>query len=82
MRIQPVNLPNDKRLPEENVIGTWGRMILAMSKYRPVAWLVFLTASLVLFLLSERLRLILSATRLVGGLSRAVIPARPSSWRR
>lgn len=35
--------PNGKRLPEEG-------LILALRKYRPVAWLVFLTASLVLFL--------------------------------
>jgi len=45
-----VNPPDGKRLPEEVVPGTWGRLILAMRKYRPVAWLVFLTASLVLFL--------------------------------
>ncbi len=45
-----MNPHNGKRLPEENVPGTWGRLILAMRKYRPVAWLVFLTASLVLFL--------------------------------
>ena len=32
------------------VPGTPGRLILAIRKYRPVAWLVFLTASLVLFL--------------------------------
>lgn len=45
-----MNPPDGKRLPEEVVPGTWGRLILAMRKYRPVAWLVFLTASLVLFL--------------------------------
>jgi membrane-associated phospholipid phosphatase len=32
------------------VPGTPGRLILAIRKYRPVAWLVFLTVSLVLFL--------------------------------
>jgi len=37
-------------LPEPIVPGTKGRLILALRKYRPVAWLVFLTASLVLFL--------------------------------
>jgi membrane-associated phospholipid phosphatase len=41
---------NGKRLPEEVVPGARGRLILAIRKYRPVAWLVFLTASLVLFL--------------------------------
>ena len=46
-----VNPPNGKGLPEGTVPGTWGRLILALRKYRPVAWLVFLTASLVLFLI-------------------------------
>ena len=41
---------NGMRLPEEVGPGTWGRLILAMRVYRPVAWLVFLMASLVLFL--------------------------------
>ena len=41
---------NGNRLPEEIVPGAWGRLILALRKYYPVAWLVFLTASLVLFL--------------------------------
>ena len=36
-------------MSEEIVPGTWGRLILALRQYRPVAWLVFLTASLVLF---------------------------------
>ena len=45
-----MNPHNGKRFPEEKVPGTWGRLILVMRKVRPVAWLVFLTASLVLFL--------------------------------
>jgi membrane-associated phospholipid phosphatase len=45
-----VNPHNGKRLPEELVPGTWGRLVIATRKYRPVAWLVFLTASLVVFL--------------------------------
>ena len=36
--------------PNEVIPGTLGRMLLAARKYRPVAWLVFLVASLVLFL--------------------------------
>jgi membrane-associated phospholipid phosphatase len=36
---------NGKRFP-----SIWGRLILALRVYRPVAWLVLLTASLVLFL--------------------------------
>lgn len=45
-----MNPQNGKRLSEEIVPGTWGRLILALRVYRPVAWLVFLTASLALFL--------------------------------
>ena len=45
-----MNPLNGKRSPEEIVPGTWGRLILATKKYRPIAWLAFLTASLVLFL--------------------------------
>ena len=45
-----MNPHNGEQLPEEIVSSTWGRLILAMRKYRPIAWLVFLTASLVLFL--------------------------------
>jgi membrane-associated phospholipid phosphatase len=45
-----VNPHNGKRLPEEVVPSTLGRLMLAMRKYRPAAWLVFLTASLGLFL--------------------------------
>ena len=41
---------NGKKLPEEIGPSTWGRLILAMREYRSVAWLVFLTACLVLFL--------------------------------
>ena len=45
-----MKLHNGKRLPEEIAPDTWGRLILATKKYRPVAWLAFLTVSLVLFL--------------------------------
>jgi membrane-associated phospholipid phosphatase len=45
-----VNRPNGNREPEEIVPDTWGRLILAMRVYRPIVWLVFLSASLVLFL--------------------------------
>jgi membrane-associated phospholipid phosphatase len=45
-----VNPHNQKKSPEEIVTGSWGRLTLAIKKYRPVAWLVFLTASLVVFL--------------------------------
>lgn len=41
---------NGKRLPEDKVPGAWGRLILVLRVYRPIAWLVFLTTSLVLFL--------------------------------
>ncbi|OGN97274.1 MAG: hypothetical protein A2Z71_00155 [Chloroflexi bacterium RBG_13_50_21] len=41
---------NGKKLPEELVPNTWERLILALRVYRPIGWLVFLTASLVLFL--------------------------------
>jgi membrane-associated phospholipid phosphatase len=37
-------------LPEKIIPGRWGRQVLVLRQYRPVAWLVFLTASLVLFL--------------------------------
>ena len=56
-----MNLRNQKRLPEELVSGTQGRLILAINKYRPVTWLVFLTASLVIFLawMPSQLRVII-----------------------
>ncbi len=41
---------NEKRMPEDIVPDTWRRLILGMRVYRPIAWLVFLSASLVLFL--------------------------------
>ena len=48
-------------MPEAIVPGTWGRLSYAMRKYRPVAWLVFLTASLVLFLawIPSQMRIVL-----------------------
>jgi membrane-associated phospholipid phosphatase len=45
-----VDPPDDKSLPEVVVPATRGGLIPATSKVRPVAWLVFLIASLVLFL--------------------------------
>jgi len=45
-----MNSMDGTRLPEDKGSGTWACLIREMSKYRPVAWLVFLTASLVLFL--------------------------------
>ncbi len=45
-----MNPNNGKRLPEENVTGAWGRLVLVIRNYYPVAWLVFLISSLVLFL--------------------------------
>ena len=45
-----MNPNNGKRLPEEIVPGAWGRLILVIRNFYPVAWLVFLIASLVLFL--------------------------------
>jgi membrane-associated phospholipid phosphatase len=52
---------NRQRLPEVTVPGIWGRLIHALRVYRPVAWLVFLTASLVLFLawMPSQMRMIL-----------------------
>lgn len=47
---QPVNPPNIKDKAEEIVPGTWGRFFLVMRKYRQLAWLIFLIASLVLFI--------------------------------
>jgi membrane-associated phospholipid phosphatase len=41
---------NEKTFHEVINPSLWERLILAIRKYRPVAWLVFLTASLVLFL--------------------------------
>jgi membrane-associated phospholipid phosphatase len=46
-----VNSHKRKKLPEEMLPANRSDLILAFRKYRPVAWLVFLSASLVLFLL-------------------------------
>ena len=56
-----MNPTNGKRLPEKIVPSAWGRMILAIREYRPVAWLVFLIATLVLFLawMPTQMRLII-----------------------
>ncbi|RPI26843.1 MAG: phosphatase PAP2 family protein [Chloroflexota bacterium] len=45
-----MNPPDEKKLPEEVIPSAWGRLILVMRKIRPAAWLVFLIASLFLFL--------------------------------
>jgi membrane-associated phospholipid phosphatase len=45
-----VNLHEETRVPEQIIPGKPGRLILAIRKARPVAWPVFLTASLILFL--------------------------------
>jgi membrane-associated phospholipid phosphatase len=56
-----VNPTDGKSLPEKIVPSAWGRMILAIRAYRPVAWLVFLIATLVLFLawMPSQMRLII-----------------------
>jgi len=45
-----VNPHNETKLTEKIIPGNPGRLIIAIRKYRPVAWLVFLSASLVLIL--------------------------------
>ena len=45
-----MNLQDGINLTEEKDPSTWGRLIHAIRVYRPVAWLMFLIASLVLFL--------------------------------
>jgi membrane-associated phospholipid phosphatase len=47
---EPINPFNRKRLPDEIVPDMWRRLLLVVRKYHQVAWLVFLIASLVLFL--------------------------------
>ncbi len=42
--------PEGKELPEDKGTSTRARLTLVLREYRPVAWLVFLTTSLVLFL--------------------------------
>ena len=44
-------IPNDEtRVPEKIIPGKPGRLILAIRKFRPAVWLVFLIVSLVIFL--------------------------------
>jgi membrane-associated phospholipid phosphatase len=50
LKKQPVDQNNGKGLPDQIVPSTWGRLILALKVYRPAAWLLLLTGSLVLFL--------------------------------
>jgi membrane-associated phospholipid phosphatase len=52
---------NGNKSPVEIIPGSWGRLIIATRKYRPVAWLVFLTISLVLFVtwMPSQMRIIL-----------------------
>jgi membrane-associated phospholipid phosphatase len=47
---EPINPFNRKRLPDEIVPDMWKRLLLVVRKYHQVAWLVFLIASLVLFI--------------------------------
>ncbi len=47
---QPVDPHNGNGLPEATVPDIWARLAQATKKVRPAAWLVFLIASLVLFL--------------------------------
>ncbi len=42
--------PDEMRLPGDQNPGAWGRLTLWVSLNRPLAWLVGLTAGLVLFL--------------------------------
>lgn len=42
--------PNEMRLPRDEIPGAWARLTLWVSLNRPLAWLVGLTAGLVLFL--------------------------------
>ena len=50
MRKKPVGPPAETSVPEKVIPGDPGRLILIIRKYRPFAWMLFLTASLVLFL--------------------------------
>jgi membrane-associated phospholipid phosphatase len=47
---KPVKPQVEPNLPEKIIPGNPGRLILVIRKVRPVAWLLFLAASLVLFL--------------------------------
>jgi len=60
-----MNPPIGVRFP-----GTWGRLIHALRVYRPVAWLVFLSASLALFLawMSSQMRMIIWYGRVARGI--------------
>ena len=42
--------PDERRLPGAQNVGAWGRLTLWVSLNRPLAWLVGLTAGLILFL--------------------------------
>ena len=50
MKKRPVKPSKEPSVPEKVIPGEPGRLILAFRKYRPAAWLLFLTASLILFL--------------------------------
>ena len=56
-----MNPYSEMELPEEIAPGPRGRLVLALRKYHPIAWLGFLTASLVLFLawMPPQLRMII-----------------------
>ena len=65
-----MNPQNATNLPEKIVPGSPGRVLLAIRKYRPVAWLVFLATSLVLLLvwMPAQMRLIIWHALIVRGL--------------
>lgn len=50
MSSKPMNLQNGKSLPKDKDPGSWRRLTLFVSRNRPIAWLVALTASLVVFM--------------------------------
>jgi membrane-associated phospholipid phosphatase len=64
-----VNPNNETRLPEKIIPGKPGRLILAIRKYRPVAWVLFLMASLILILalMPARMRTIIWHALVVRG---------------
>ena len=45
-----MNQQSGKRPPDDRVPGAWGRLTLWVSRIRPIAWVVSLTAGLVVFL--------------------------------
>jgi len=72
---QPVNPNNGNGLPEATLPGIWGRLALATKKVRPAAWLVFLIASLVLFLawMPPQMRMIIWRGLMARGMLSAML---------